>query len=237
MLLGFSMIHGAAIILWVCNLLVIFAEAVQILSFDLYNRSTKTEIRIRNENASGRQPKILRLKNKVRKGLGMKSTCDSDIKTLVFNISTKLHFGKCLRLFHMLDILMRAGNVVVADFLTVLTGMGIIIGTWGGFVMIIGYDELPLLLYICGSIVFPIALILTFVLISLASVPHKNGRLFKVHWKCEVKLKIDRMQLKACPSIGYAYGPIRMVKKHTALEIVNVMFNLVASLSLMRTKY
>lgn len=210
-ILGFHALHGAIAGLCVILEILMFVEAVQELSFRLFHRSASQHVirfRIKDQRT---KPKLL--------------------------ISLNLQFSKCLPLFRELEILIRVGNSITSNFLANLVGMGTCACACGGYVMLKLYEDLPLIIYLSCSVFFFICLTVNFLLIYLADIPFRNGEHFKHAFKRELLLrdKYEQLQLKACPSIAYEIGTIvRKVQRSTSLSIANSIFNLTATLVVMR---
>lgn len=147
-------------------------------------------------------------------------------------VGRKSRFASDMRLFRTLELLIRIGSEITSDFLLVLLIMGVLMASWSGYAMIRLFDQLPLFLYVSVSFVLPVCLGIDFLFATLGAVPQVNGDRFRLCWKQSWIGKLERMQLRACPPIGYSMGPIRLVKRRTALTIADVIFNGVATMCL-----
>lgn len=149
-----------------------------------------------------------------------------------YQISTR--FSKCIRKFRLLQLNIGLGNLVVCEFVAVLVGLGILAGSWGGFVMLVMFNTFPLIMYLSCSGIFFVAQIVNILLITLAGIPNKNGMRFKEYWKGRLKTGRENKMLKACPEIGFSIGFVRNVKYRTALAISDAIINITATLALMK---
>lgn len=71
-------------------------------------------------------------------------------------------------------------------------------------------------------------------MITLAAVPETYASKFKQMYKLDLVKRLDRIRLRACPSMGYCFGFIHNCKRGTALSITDVTVNLVATLTLLK---
>lgn len=76
-------------------------------------------------------------------------------------------------------------------------------------------------------------MVIIFLLVSLAAVQNGNGKKFLQCWAGHNLTKGERLQLHACPEIGYAFALIRNCKAKTALSIADIILNSTATLVLM----
>lgn len=143
-------------------------------------------------------------------------------------------FVNCLGVYRIIQILIRAMCEAVADFIQPLIVMGVLSAACSGYVCIKLVDHMPLMLYVPASLLLPLCLTINFVLIALAAVPNKSGTRFKLFWKWRLTRKENRLQLLSCPPIGYSFGFVQTFRMKTALSIADVIFNLMASLTLLR---
>lgn len=143
-------------------------------------------------------------------------------------------FSKAFKLFRSLEILMRSANMIFADFIVVSAGIGVVLATVGGFTLLKLYNDLPLIIYSCISLMLPVVLGINFILHILTAIPHDNGEMFKVYWKTSLKLnRMERLQLRACGSLKYYYGPVEEARRQTALTITDFIANSIATFALM----
>lgn len=217
-LYGCTMLHGGENVMFLLLGCVSFCEAMENLSFQLFNRTIITKISL---NMPSRKIKLRR------------NWRDEDI-TMVVVRRTTFTFHRCLKLYRVMQILIRTGNQTVSDFLQTLIIMGVLLAGCGGFTCIKLYHRLPLLIYTVVSFLLPLCLVVNFVLIWLAAVPGINGLRFRNHWKSKLGRKVSRLQLQTCSPIGYSFGFVVNCKNHTALSIANFILNLVATLILLR---
>lgn len=215
-LYGYYIIHGGGNLLFLLLGCTAFCEAMQNLSSQLFKRATTmaqmTSLKIKVKNDT------LQVVENRREAVGQ-------------NI---LSFCQCLKLYRIMQILIRMGNQAASEFLQVLLTMGVLLAGSGGYAFIKLYYHLPVLLYLGISFFPPLCLIVNFVLISLAAVPSKNGIRFKHFWRDKLMKKVNRLQLQSCLSIGYSFGFVANCTKQTALSIADVILNLVATLTLIR---
>lgn len=194
-----------------------FGEAMQNLSFQLFDRVAITKI---SSNKLFLQTK---LKNKL---LGVEQ------KVMVVVSRSMVTFRQSMKLSRIMQILIRTGNQAVSSFVQTMLVMGVIMAACGGYVCIKLYNHLPLLIYLVDSFLLPLCLIVNFVLISLADAPHQNSVRCKHFWRDKLVRKVNRLQLQSCPMISYSFGFVENCRKQTALSIANFILNLVATLTL-----
>lgn len=144
----------------------------------------------------------------------------------------KLQYRKCVYIYRLLQILIQIEYWIIHTFLTVLVTMGTLITACGGYVMLVMYDEFPLVMYLSCSVIFFFCIAVNILLVTLAGIPNKNGQLFKDNFNKLLRMKQDRMVLRSCPEIGFTLGCVKPVKFHTALEIMNLMISCTLSLVL-----
>lgn len=143
-----------------------------------------------------------------------------------------LAFKKCLNLYCCLRILTMAGNASCSNFVQTLITTGIIFSTCGGYTCIKLYGIMPPAFYFSASLVFPIVILIVFVMITLGSIHEENAITFRQAWRLYLFRKIDRKRLACCYHIGYSFGIVDKCKRKTALSITDVVINQVASLAL-----
>lgn len=143
-------------------------------------------------------------------------------------------FTRSWKLYQKIRILMQIGNTAVANFLHTLLTMGIVLASCSGYTLIKLYHKFPLALYLPTSMILPFSVGIIFTLAKLAAAPNRNGDLFAHFWNGRLENRLDKRRLLACPPIGYSFGFIKNVKLSTALNILNVIVNLVASAAMLK---
>lgn len=156
--------------------------------------------------------------------------------TVVFLVRRQKNdqFLSCERRFRILQILFTTGNGIVSKFLAILTGMGITASSWGGFVMVSMYHELPLIIYMACSGVYLTCQVIYMLLVALAAIPNKNGVKFKYDWRGKLGNHTELRMIRSCPELGFSIGLLRNVKNITALQIFDTTINIIATLAIMK---
>lgn len=155
-------------------------------------------------------------------------------KLLSQNRSSLRSFWIHLRLYRQMKILVREGNKAVADFLQALLILGVLMASCSGYVVVKLYGNLPFILYLLVTPIFPACVSIRFALFMLASIPAENATKFRCFWRDKLRRKSERLQLLSCSPIGYAFGFIRFCHRRSALSVSDVEVNAIASLALMR---
>lgn len=133
----------------------------------------------------------------------------------------------------MVQILICIINQSVDGFVQPLIVMGVLSAACSGYAFVKLGGHLPLIVYVAVSLIFPVNLIVNFVMITLAAVPHKIGVLFNLFWEGRLTKREGRMQLRSCPPCGYSFGFIDTLRMQTALSIADIIVNFAATLALL----
>lgn len=136
-------------------------------------------------------------------------------------------------LYRQVRIPIRMVNQSCSNFIQALLIMGVIISTCSGYTIVMLHGDIPLTFYIPLALVFPAVIVVTFVMMTLASTPEENAAKFRQAWKLNLIRKIDKTRLASCPGIGYRFGFVENCKRKTALSTIDVVINLIASLTLL----
>lgn len=225
-------LHGACCVFSVMVLMLMVVHAIQKESANLYDPCLKP---VNVVNASKKyQVGISNSSIPRQKSTKLNSWLRNYRSKAVMKMTTSFAFPRCLRLFKVLYIMLRIGSLIVSQFLTVLVGMGILAAVSSGYVMIMCYEQFPVILYASYSLILPIAMIIDFLLITLAAVPNRKGKNFRRFWRRYVNEKREHLQLNACPNIGYSFGIVQNVQEKTALTIADTIINGTATVCLMR---
>lgn len=129
--------------------------------------------------------------------------------------------------------MVRIGNQIVGDFLTALVTCGIILASVSGYAIVKLYYVFPFLLYLVISMIFHLCLVVDFFMVSVGSVINENGIRFLNYWKCKMLRREEKMQIRACPRIGYSFALIKNCTATAALSIADINLNTTATLVLM----
>lgn len=243
--LGILSTYGGVIVLTVLMLSLLFVEAMQMLSSNLYDRSISTSlpIQVNGMNSLGKslllQHRLSRLKIKARLKFTRAAKESNENSSMIMGqrfvkVSSRLSFDRCFYMFHIIKMMMRIGNKIVSNFLIILVSMGIGAASTSGYIAIKFYNKLPLIMYMGCAIILPLCLFVNFFLIYLAATPNRNVKRFKQFWKQFESQGLIRLQLKSCPDVGYAIGPISNVTNRSALTIADVILNCTATAVLMK---
>ncbi|CAL8129277.1 unnamed protein product [Orchesella dallaii] len=145
------------------------------------------------------------------------------------------HFKICRLRFNITQILIKVTNDIFSEYLFVLVTFGMGMGAFSGYAAISLYDVLPTASYYATPLILGICVTYDFLHVPLAAVPNRNGARFVFFWKTKLFRKMEKLQLRACPRIGYSFGPIRMLSKSTALEIADCILNWTVDLALINS--
>lgn len=159
---------------------------------------------------------------------------DASVTKLCKFHSTVRDFTECWRLYNNIRILVHAGNQAVEIFLQALLIMGCLLAIGSGFAIIMLFDRIPFTFYLSAMVLLPLVIAGIFILVALASTPRENGNKFRHFWSAKLVMRIDFARLRACPPIGYSFGFIRNCKRCTALSIIDVIVNSIASVTLLK---
>lgn len=222
--------YGTLIVIHIFMIILMFLEGMQTLSGKLFESSSENTFhRVVNQHVFNFETP------KARKWLLKRAASKvTSVKTNRMTVSTKPDYRRSLRLFQILFILIRIGNKVMFNFVSVLVFIGIMAASWSGYVMVKLFSKLPLVVYMACSLVLPLAIIVDFFLVSVAAIQNKNGIKFLKYWKRFLTKNDQKMQLRACPEIGYEVGPIRNCKRKTALTIADNILNVTATLVVLK---
>lgn len=153
-------------------------------------------------------------------------------KMRVFS-STVGRFTECWKMYNILRILVHEGNSVAEVFLQTLLVMGCLLATSSGFVLTMLADRIPLAIYLAAAALLPLVIIAILILVTLAAIPRENANKFRLFWRERLPNKIDARRLRTCPLIGYSFGFIQNCQRCTALSIIDVILNSIASVVLL----
>lgn len=135
-----------------------------------------------------------------------------------------------------LEMLIRAGNSVTSEFLSVLVGVGVLASGWGDYVMVMCCNLFPFIIHLWCSVVYFVGLTVKFLLIYLPVPPYPNGESFRSIFICLIgfREKFGRLKLRGSSSIAYEVGSdARNAQFSTTLSISSAIGNLAATLMLM----
>lgn len=133
-------------------------------------------------------------------------------------LSTKLFFIVCFRRFRVTQILIRIGNIIFDQFLTMLIFVGIVLASCATYTTAKLYNRISFVAYLLSPSIaitsFMIALLLTY----LANIPYDNSKLFRKNWILVLKREQRRMLL-TCRPFGFQLGPYGIVTAKLGLSI------------------
>ncbi|CAL8136942.1 unnamed protein product [Orchesella dallaii] len=145
-----------------------------------------------------------------------------------------MEYKKQLKQYKILQLLTCFANRTSKDALAVMTAMGALLCASMAYFVIFLYETLPLIMLVACYILLLLAFGVNFVLCSLASRPNSDTDKFREQWKRCLVSRLARMQLKSCPSVGFAIGfSIKIVKTKTPLTIADVLVNCMATMALL----
>lgn len=147
--------------------------------------------------------------------------------------STVDNFTECWRLYNIIRILIQEGISSVDKFVQSLLVMGCLLATGSGFALIKLDSKIPITFYVAAVVLLPLVITGVLILTTFAATPKENGSRYKIFWKERLIKKLDLARLQACPPIGYSFGFIRNCKRSTALVIMDVIVNSIASVALL----
>lgn len=205
----FAAYHGTTCDIFALLIVASFAEIIQVFSYNLFRR--------RMLHVSFRQNGFHRVPYK-------------HDKTIVGKHSTS--FDESLKCYRCIQILVQVGNQAAGDFMQVSLIILTALATFSGYAFIKLYAEFPFPIYFLFSLLLPAFIIIVIMFCALGSIPNENATGFKRYWRWRLNKRVDRMRLKACPAIAYAFGFVVECRRMTAFTIIDVLVNLIATLTL-----
>lgn len=139
------------------------------------------------------------------------------------NCPNKREFSEKLEKYRIIQIVLTLGNNIAETPLLYLVISGVILTSSCTFTAVKLYRDLPLLVVIALLVMVMVVFIVDFGLVILADFPYRQTTNFKLLWKKNVQIRyqMERKQIKSCPVRGYNIGPMRDVRRFTALLIAN----------------
>ncbi|CAL8121148.1 unnamed protein product [Orchesella dallaii] len=143
-------------------------------------------------------------------------------------------FHDAMQKYKVLIIVSRIGSEISSEFFAILIGLGVQLASCCGYFTLFLYNHLPLPIYLACVFLAFFTFVIAFVLPTFGSIPYKNGLEFKKHVTRNMIIsRRERLELRACHSVGFSVGWIPIVKATTALNITDSIINCTASLALM----
>ncbi|CAL8129293.1 unnamed protein product [Orchesella dallaii] len=125
----------------------------------------------------------------------------------------RLQLRQRLKLYQKLRIFIIVFNSVFQELMSLLVWTCIKISVWCACISIGMWGILPMLLYGICVLFLVGALGTIFIYVHFASSSHRNGNAFRKLWGRCCERKIDRVQLRSCPEIGFSlYPAVKHVK-------------------------
>lgn len=152
-------------------------------------------------------------------------------------IVSRTSYGQVYKIYRCMQILIRVANQAVSQYFQTLMVIGILGSACSGYTCIKLYSELPFTIYILVTIYLPLCVLLDIVLFILAAIPYENTFKFKSYWTRELRGKFDRTQIRSCPLLCYSFGFVEQCRRTSALSVLDLIINGVASLTLLRPTY
>ncbi|CAL8124886.1 unnamed protein product [Orchesella dallaii] len=153
----------------------------------------------------------------------------SDV-TILRNEDSLNRFRKCLRIYRLLQILTSISCDTTKYFFGMLVASAAIFNASCAYFAI--FEQLPFFMYVASMLIVILDFAINFLLVGLASIPNKDGKIFTTNWR-GVGVKKIRMELRSCSQIGFAVGMISNVTATSALSIADIFLNSIATLALM----
>jgi len=143
-------------------------------------------------------------------------------------------FKSSMTLYRLVQMLVNLASLITRVFTGLLIGLGILIAAFCSCAVIKLYGSVPINVYITCFFTVILCFAINFMLILLASVPNRNAAKFVTQWKFWVGWsKRASMEIRACQSIGYSAGLIKILKPHTAVTIAETIVSVTVNFVLM----
>ncbi len=110
---------------------------------------------------------------------------------------------KCLTRFRVICIFIKSTDNIYGVFHTVLILVGVLVASCGGYIIMMMFDKVPLIIYIGALAITFVCLFIAIVLTLVAQIPYKRAIKFTQYWKYVLKRKEDKMLLKCCRHVGF----------------------------------
>lgn len=145
-------------------------------------------------------------------------------------------FMKAYKMCQRTRVLINGSNEVAKSFMFNLISAAVILASSAGYMVVTMRSELPLILLLACATLFLMVVATIILVMLLADVPGRNGRLFFDYWKNVVHSspQYSRM-LKACPVIiGFQVGCFRSIQRIFGPRIVDIIVQITATLILLK---
>ncbi|CAL8132292.1 unnamed protein product [Orchesella dallaii] len=96
---------------------------------------------------------------------------------------SKVRFKQLLMQYRILELLTSLGRLCTGDYLANLVVIGVIQASGLGYITLMYYKLLPFMLYLASVCITLAVFTIIFLLVTLASIPYKNGEAFKLGCK------------------------------------------------------
>jgi len=155
------------------------------------------------------------------------------MKTARFRKDVQNRFDCCLRTFRKLQVLLLIVREVSREYLQTLVCVGVVECACALYFTMLSYSKLPFPIYLACLAITLFVFTITFLLVTLASVPHENCLQFIRNCKHVTLLNMgEKSALGSCPSVGFSIGIVKIVKSGVALSISDAILNGTATFAL-----
>lgn len=115
-----------------------------------------------------------------------------------------LRWKKCLNRFHVICIFIKTTDEIFGIFHTILIIVGILLASCGGYMILMMFEKVPLILYVGAFAITFVCFFIAITLTLFAQIPYKNAVKYKGYWKSMLKRKEDKIMLTSCRQIGFS---------------------------------
>ncbi len=133
-----------------------------------------------------------------------------------------IRFADCYKRFRITQMLVNTFGDIIVSFLVVLIFAGIILSSCGVYITFKIQHKISLVL---GPAITLVCILLAIVLNHLGDFPHKNSRQFHQFWNIFARKIEHKKKLKACPLLGFYWGPYGLATAGLGLTICDKIVN------------
>ncbi|CAL8129083.1 unnamed protein product [Orchesella dallaii] len=141
-----------------------------------------------------------------------------------------LRFRSSLKLMRIVRIKIQRTNEIMETnlFVWIVMSMCLSVSCLYGTIRL--REELPLTTYFACPLIYTLFHLCVWLYFTLAAISRRTGEKFEEFWKCFVFGRKERIELRACPPIGYSVGPLRRVNEGTGVAVAFSVVDWTASI-------
>ncbi len=154
-------------------------------------------------------------------------------KSSAYNFVNGRRFVLCYIRFRTLQVIFKCANILFAPFLTNLIFIGILLATSGVYVTFKMYDQLHIIMYLCGPALASICFVIAILFTILFGIPYIDSKKFKSYWIRHIRRIEEKKCLKSCQPSGVVLEPYGVMRPTTGLLICDdIIHNTITALLL-----